>query len=121
MAHPRTSKKRAKAISSALFLTGLAIVLISSHVWPLIMLVIGVPLAIRQFLLGRDKDMLVSLFVFLGVYITAQFDVSWQILLPVLFIMGAIYILAQEFLTTFDHPESEDEEDLNHRIEEKDL
>ncbi|MDN3504518.1 MAG: hypothetical protein P0S95_02945 [Rhabdochlamydiaceae bacterium] len=118
MAHPSTSKKRAKVISSALFLFGLAFLAYFESWWPGIMLVIGIPLAIRQAMLGRYYDMIISLVVFIGVFCTAQYDVSWKILLPVVFVLAAIYILGREFFSSKMSDEDEDEEDLNHEIEE---
>jgi predicted membrane protein len=113
------SKKRAKALSVALFLIGLAIIFYLKSFWPAIMLVVGVPLALRQYLLGRSYDMCVSLFVFIGVFVTVQFDISWEILLPVLFAVGGIYILFREFLESKEEPLEEEEEDINQEIEEE--
>ena len=84
------------------------------------MLVIGLPLALRQFLLGRNYDALLSLVVFIGIFIIAGFDVSWEVLLPILFIIAAIYILAREFFDPNGTTEAEDEESLNHEIAEDD-
>src|SRR5277367_6718473 len=98
MTEARSSKKRAKSISFALFLIGLAILMFLKAWWPGIMLVVGIPLALRQYLLGRHYDMGVSLFVFVGVFVTVQFDISWEILLPVLFALGGVYILFREYL-----------------------
>jgi hypothetical protein len=112
------SKKRAKAVSVALFLVGLAIITYLDAWWPGIMLAIGIPLALRQYLLGRQYDMGVSLFVFVGVFVTVQFDISWEILLPVLFALGGIYILFREFLESKEEPLEEEEEDINQEIEE---
>ncbi len=120
MATPLTSKRRASTIAIVLFFIGFATIASFNTWWPAIMLVIGVPLAIRQYLLGRIYDMYISLFVFIGVYITIQFDISWQILLPVLFTLGAVYILIREFQESWEHPEESEEEDLNHEIEESD-
>src|SRR3972149_298541 len=92
------SRKRAKSISVALFLVGLAIVTYLQAWWPGIMLAIGIPLALRQYLLGRHYDMGVSLFVFIGVFVTVQFNISWEVLLPVLFALGGIYVLFREYL-----------------------
>ncbi|MBI3220770.1 MAG: hypothetical protein HYZ44_14745 [Bacteroidetes bacterium] len=117
MANALTSKKKAKAISVALFLISLAITSYLGTWWPSIMLVIGIPLALRQYLLGRHYDMGVSLFVFIGVFVTVQFDISWEILLPVLFAIGGIYILFREFLESKEGL-AEEEEDINHEIEE---
>lgn len=112
------SKKRAKALSVALFLIGLAIISYLGAWWPGIMLAVGLPLALRQYLLGRHYDMGVTLFVFVGVFVTVQFDISWEILLPVLFALGGIYILFREYLESKEEPLSEEEEDINQEIEE---
>jgi hypothetical protein len=116
MAHPLTSRKRAQAVSLALFFIGLAILAVTEAWWPGIMLVIGLPLALRQYLLGRLHDMLVSLLVFVGTFITAQFDISWRIFLPILFSIGAIYIVAREFMESRCETEEEKEEDANLEI-----
>ncbi len=116
---PLVSRRRAKVLSFAVFLIGLAIVSYLNLWWPGIMLAIGIPLAMRQYLLGRHYDMLVSIFVFVGVFITVQFDVSWQIVLPVLFTLGGIYLLFREFIESTETPTDEMEKDLNVEIEEK--
>jgi predicted membrane protein len=113
-----TSRRRASALSTALLLIGLAIIIFLGAWWPGIMLAIGIPLALRQFLLGHYFDMMMSLIIFCGVFITAQFEVGWEVLLPVLFILAAIYILLREFQQSREHPEDVDDEDLNHEIEE---
>ncbi len=112
------SQKRAKILSTALFLVGLAIVSYLKAWWPGIMLAVGLPLALRQYLLGRHYDMWISLFVFVGVFITVQFNVAWEVLLPVLFALGGIYILFREYLESKTLPVEEEEEDLNQEIEE---
>jgi hypothetical protein len=117
--HPITSRKRAGALSTALFLLGLASLIFTERWWPGIMLIVGLPLALRQFLLGRTYDALVSLLVFLGTYITVEFDISWKIFLPVLFTLGAIYVVFREFMGPDETTEEEREEELNHEIEEK--
>ena len=117
--HPITSRKKAGALSTALFLIGLATLIFTDAWWPGIMLIVGLPLALRQFLMGRTYDMMVSLLVFVGTFITVQFDISWKIFLPVLFTLGAIYILFREFLGPDETTEEEKEEELNHEIEEK--
>ncbi len=116
--HPITSNKRARGASTALFLIGLAFLLVTDIWWPTIMLVIGLPLALRQFLLGRTYDMMVSLLVFVGTYVTVQFDISWRIFLPTVFTLGAIYILIREFFGPDETTEDEKEEELSHEIEE---
>ena len=119
MARRLSSEKTAKAYSLALFLIGLAILTYMRSWWPGIMLVVGIPLALRQYLVGRHYDMCVSLFVFIGVFITVAFKISWELLLPVLFTLGAIYIFFREYLEGRTHTEAENEEELNAEIEEE--
>lgn len=119
MAEPLTSKKTAKRYSFALFLVGLALLTYLQSWWPAIMLVIGIPLALRQALTGRHYDMGITLFVFIGVFVTVQFDISWEILLPVLFTLGGIYVFFREYIESKEVSEQESEEDLNVEIEEE--
>jgi predicted membrane protein len=119
MACPLVSNRRAKAISSAVFLLGLAVISFQFEMWPAIMVVIGVSLALRQYLLGHIYDMILSLVVFFGVFFTSLYDISSDILLPVVFILGAIYLLSKEFWHRHEDDEAESEEDLNHEIEEE--
>jgi hypothetical protein len=119
MAHPLTSRRRAQAYSMALLLIALALLAITEMWWPGIMLAFGLPLALRQFLLGRFHDTLVTLIVFAGTFISAQFDISWRVFLPILFTLGAIYIIAREYLEARCETEEELEEDTNLEIEER--
>lgn len=119
MAAQRMSKRKAHALSFALFLIGLAILTYIKIWWPAIMLVIGIPLALRQYLLGRTYDMIISLIVFLGVFITVQFSIKWDILLPILFTIGGIYIFFREFFGPKNNQEIEKEQDINKEIEEE--
>lgn len=119
VAQPMTSKKKAHALSTALFLIGLAVLIVTEVWWPGIMLVVGLPLALRQYLLGRTYDMYISLLVFLGTFVTVQFDITWRIFLPILFTIGAIYVLCREFMAPEEEDEVEKDEDVQHEIEEK--
>jgi hypothetical protein len=114
-----TSKRRALALTSALFFIGLAILAFTDAWWPGIMLVVGVPLSLRQYLLGRLYDMCVSLLVFVGTFIVVEFDIAWRVFLPILFTLGAIYILVREFMDKSEDSEADDEDDLNHELEER--
>lgn len=112
------SKKKAYSISFALFLIGIAILFFVDSWWPSIALVIGIPLALRQYLLGAYRDMIVSLIVFLGIFITVQFAVPWKFLLPGLFLFGGFYILVIELFMSKPETEREKEEEISHEIEE---
>src|SRR3990170_7958888 len=112
MANQILSQKKAKTLSLALFLIGLALISFFDYWWPGIMLAVGVPVAVRQYLLGKYYDVAVSCIVFLGVFITVQFNVPWKLLLPILFVIGAIYIFFRDFVESKEESEVEREEDL---------
>jgi len=117
MAHPKISRKKAATISFAVFLIILAIITLTEYWWPGIMLLIGIPLAVKQFFSGRKYDMAITLFVFLGVFVTVQFQIPWKYLLPVIFTVGGIYILFKELFMK-SNTEPEIEENINKEIEE---
>ena len=119
MAHPITSRKKAQTLSTALFLIGLGLLIFTENWWPGIMLAVGIPLALRQYLLGRTYDTYITLLVFVGTFITVQFEITWRVFLPILFTLGAIYVLCREFIAPEPPTEEEDEEDTQHEIEEK--
>ena len=82
------------------------------------MLTIGIPLALRQYLLGKRFDMIISLIVFIGAFVTVQFNIRWDIVLPVLFTLGGIYVFFKEFFGPKENQEVYKEEDTNIEIEE---
>jgi hypothetical protein len=112
------SKKKTQGICGAMFLVGLAILAFTDAWWPGIMLVIGLPLAIRQYAMGRFYDMGITLIVFGGVFFIAMFGWQQRIFLPVLFIVGAIYVFFREYFESTTESEEVIEEELNEEIEE---
>lgn len=118
MAVPLMSKRKAHSLSFVIFLIGLAIITYFKYWWPGIMPGIGLPIALRQYLLGKRFDMIISLVVFLGVFITVQFSIKWEIILPVLFTIGGLYVFFKEFFGPKEIGEDEKEEDQNIEIEE---
>ena len=113
------SRRKASTLSFALFLVGIAILFFTKNWWPAIMLVIGIPLALKKYLLRHTVDCIISLIVFIGVFITVQFKIPWDFLLPTLFILGAIFILYRDFFAPIPPSEKEKEENLSKEIEEK--
>lgn len=118
MKKPKTSKKRAKAFSLSLFFLGLAIISLLNQWWPGIMLVIGIPLSFRQYLLSKFYDMLLTLFIFVGTFVVAAFDFSWEVLLPILFVTAALYLICKTYFEEKETTEEEREQDINCEIEE---
>ena len=119
MAQPIMSKRKAQSLSFALFLIGLAIITYFKHWWPGIMLTVGIPIALKQYLDGKRFDMIISLIVFLGAFITVQFDIKWEVVLPVLFTIGGLYVFFREFFGPKDITEADIEENQNKEIEEE--
>lgn len=118
MTKPLTSMKTAKFLSLALFLVGLAILTYLENWWPGIMLVIGLSLAFREYLLGRRYDMAITLIVFVGVFISAFLTWS-RYLIPVLFTIGGIYIFFRDYIESSFPSEEDAEENVNEEIEEE--
>ena len=114
----RMSRKKAGSLATVLFLIGIAILFYTKIWWPAIVLVIGIPLALKNYLLGKTFDFIISIVVFFGIFITVQFKIPWDFLLPALFILGAIYILYRDFIYKPPLHENEKERDLNKEIEE---
>ncbi len=117
MAHPIVSEKRARVLSTSLFLVATAAVIITKF-WSAMALAFGLSLALRQYLLGRKYDSAVSLVIFVGAFVTYQFDIKWRIILPVILTLAAIFLVFREFSESEAREESEDEESLNLEIEE---
>jgi phosphotransferase system glucose/maltose/N-acetylglucosamine-specific IIC component len=118
MAKPIVSKKRANALSYAILLFMLALISFRGSWWPDICIAIGTSLAFRNFLRHQYKDMVANIIIFGGLYAYVAFGLSWAIVLPVMLILGAIYVLFKEFLIAEEETEVEHEEEINQEIEE---
>lgn len=118
MPHPVASRKKAASFAAVLFVLGLIVLFFAHNWWPGIMVPLGLSLALRQFLLGRTYDMMISLLVFLGAFASVQYQISWELFLPILFTLGAIYVFFRELIELSALSEAEREEDLNHELEE---
>lgn len=99
-------RKRGKILALALFLLGLILITYLNTWWPAIMLVLGLPLALMQYIQKRYYDMWITLLVFVGVFITVL--IKWNVLLPVIFSIGGIYIFFREWSEA--GPEDDDKE-----------
>ena len=96
------SKRKAEAISNGVFLVGIGILFWTNGWWPGILLVIWAALATRQYFTGRIWDFSISTVILVGLFITAYFNITWSILMPVLFVIGGIYIIFREYFFTED-------------------
>lgn len=114
-----TSSSRAKGFSIALFLLGLGIISITNNWWPDVMLVIGASLALRQLLLRKYYEAVVSVIIFFGIFFTDKYTLPWKVVWPVIFFTSAVFVLMREYVDAKLAGEDQKEEDLNHEIEEQ--
>ena len=91
-------RKQSKLVSLIVFFLTIIIVAFTKSWWPGIMLALGLPLAVFQYMQGRKYDTMITLFVFVGAWVTVQFQIQWEILLPVLFSIGGIYLFFREWI-----------------------
>lgn len=119
MAHQLVSKRRASSLASALFFVSLGFIAFTSTWWPGIIPTVGLPIALRQLLLARYYDTAITVVIFAGIFFSLLYALPWEIILPIIFVTGAIFILIREFSESYEQDEAEEEEDINHEIEEK--
>ena len=93
---PILSKKKTEAIANGAFLICLGILFATDAWWPGILLAIWVSLAVRQYFSGRLYDLMMSSFILLGLFVISLLKLDWSILMPVLFVVGGIYIIFRE-------------------------
>ncbi len=72
----------------------------------------------RQWLLHRTFDVIITAVVFLGAFLSALFEAPWKIFTPILFGLGIIVLLFREYWESTTPSLSEQVEDLNQEIEE---
>ncbi len=116
MALPKVSHRKANSISIGLFFIGLGAMTFSKVFWPWILLVVGFPVIIRQYLRGQLYDMFVSTIIFGGGFLIATFDVLWASLLGVLFTISGIYLIFREYFVTKERVGAEALEDAKQEI-----
>ncbi|MBI5345944.1 MAG: hypothetical protein HZB76_02220 [Chlamydiae bacterium] len=92
------NKKKAQALSLTIFLIGMAFIAYFNYWWPGILLVIGVPMAVRNFMMKKYSDMVTGLIVFVGAFVIASVGVSAQLLIPAIFVIAAIYVFLKNFM-----------------------
>lgn len=119
MGLPLTTQKRADTVSLGIFLIGLGMIIYLDSWWPGILLAIGASLVIRQFLRGRDYDMVISTIVFGGLFSYFYFKVDWANVMAVLFTVGGIYLIFREYFVTKQRVGREQIEEERQNLEEE--
>lgn len=114
----RVSKKKADAFANGAFLIALGVLIFTGAWWPGILLAIWIMLAIRQFFTARFYDLAITSVILLGLYAISFFNINWTFLMPVLFVVGGLYIIFREFFFS-DETELDIEKEDELEIEEK--
>ena len=112
MAKPQVSKRKATGISNGVFLISIGILFYTNTWWPGILLAIWATLALRQYLSGRHYDLIITSIILLGLFIITLFQLDWTLLLPVLFVVGGIYIIFREYFFAEEAIEEDKSEEI---------
>ncbi|MGK5594894.1 MAG: hypothetical protein ACSNEK_06015 [Parachlamydiaceae bacterium] len=99
------NKRKADALANGIFLVCLGILFYTGFWWPGILLALLVNLVIRQYLTHRFFDLTVSTILLLGLFCLSFFRLSWDVLMPILFIFGGFYIIFKEYFYNKGHEE----------------
>lgn len=89
--------KKASAISNGIFLVSLGILLFTEFWWPGILLALWATIASRQYLSGRLYYALSSSVILLGLFIAALINFNFDILAPILLVIGGMIIIVREY------------------------
>lgn len=96
------SKRKAEAISTGLLFISFGILFYFNYWWPGILLAIWVFIGSRQFLTERHFDFAITSLVLIGAFLLSVFQIDWNSIGPLLFILGGLYIIFKEYFFKFD-------------------
>jgi len=113
------SKRKADGISNGIFLIGIGILLFTGVWWPGILLVLWVTLAVRQTLTHRWYDLLISSILLLGLVAISLINFEWSVIIPILLILGGIYIIFHEYCVAEGIDEEDPIEETSREIEDE--
>lgn len=88
---------KAEAIGNGVFLILLGVLFYFRWLWPGILLAVWASFGIRQLLTGRHSDFLLTSLLLGSLFIVIFFDLSWNMLTPILFVLGGGYLIYKEF------------------------
>lgn len=92
------SRRKVEAISNGVFLICLGILFYTKWWWPGILIAVWATFGTRQVLTGRYQDLLLTSILLLSLFVVAFFNLSWDLLMPVLFVISGGYLIFREFI-----------------------
>lgn len=99
------TRSKIEAIGNGVFLICLGFLFYLNWWWPGILVAVWASLATRQILSGRKQDLILTSFLLGSLFIVAFFKLSWDLITPVLFVLGGAYLIIREFY--YDEEERE--------------
>lgn len=113
MSAPILSKRKSDAIANGVFLISLGLLFYTNYWWPGILLAIWASLGLRQYLTGRLYDLAISSFILIGLFLITALKLDWSVLMPILFVVGGIYIIFREYFFSESTEETIDPKDID--------
>lgn len=98
----KLSRSKADMIGNGVFLISLGGLFYTQWWWPGILLAIWASLAVRQALTKRHQDLLLTSILLASLFFVAFFKLSWDLLMPVLFVMAGCYLIFREYFSSQD-------------------
>lgn len=117
MAKPLLSHAKSDTVSFGVLLICFGIMSYFHAWWPWIILAIGASTITRQYLTGRTYDIFVSFLVFGGLFIYFSVSINLELILPIILVVGGIYLIFREF---FVYEERDGDEKLEEEKKELD-
>jgi hypothetical protein len=97
------SRSKSESIGNGVFLISLGVLFYFQWWWPGILLAIWASFAARQLFSGRTQDFLLTSVLLFSLFLVAFFNLSWDLLMPVLFVLAGGYLIFKEFF--YEHRE----------------
>lgn len=97
MKHIILPKRKAEAVSNGLALVCFAVLFLTNSWWPGILLAILVWIGSRQYFTGRYWDLAISTVILISLFLVVFFNVDLSALVPILFVLGGVYIIFREY------------------------
>lgn len=113
MKFPLLPKRKAESIAHGVFFILLGYLFYTDRWWPGILFALGVTIAIRQILTGRQIDFLITLALIALLGIITLTGFAFSSLFPLLFIAIGLYLVIREFLPFVQTSRSDDRSDVD--------
>ncbi len=96
--------KKVNSLVTLLFIIGMLITLFFKelNVWDSVIICFGAALAIRQYLVGKIIDIIVTVIIFTAIFIFNNFYYC-ELSIFILLLVAALYIMIRQYLSIYKH------------------